>query len=615
MKSLFSDRTLYYWVRFFLLVCFFTYSCQSKEYEIVYEDPPIEDFEAYGVLLHVLRPTENAELVASEYREFNKDKHAIASGNVAVLLRGADDENTVKFISDFLKLDHEKRKWFLSEGVEVQLDDNVSVFSDSLIWDIELDQLRMPDSLLIEHLNGREKGTNFQSNSSAKTWQLSDVDGYWISSDVDDTIHVVANTGQGHYLNGELQVSYSDAVFRTLGMELFASKAYWETENFVLSLADGVNGVNGGTYFDVEQMEVSINEHQFEAKGPISISSDSVSILAEGWKENRIIGETEVWGVPANYYRGLANIQGRRLTYREKEDLLFVDSMGVFQDTEYHITARKMTFNGNDQKLNAKNDVEVRNSNWDGIFKGQHLTLNLKKNSGDFDGSPQLIYSQEVFVFSANRMQFNGALNEVTGIGSVLFKNESLIVESDKAVLSQDGNQIVFYENVEIEEGRIEDNYTLGMSADTLKIDLVDGKVMRANLGGELFGIIDSKSEYISSISGKSGTAFFLDEHLTEIELNTNAGLTYGKGLTGIENQFKGQIIKLIFNKHEGLSNVFVDGNAELLSLREESNESEDVNHVFAEEMNAYFKDGRIENIEIGPSAQGIYITEDTFLK
>lgn len=615
MKSLFSNRALYYWVRFFLLVCFFTYSCQSKEYEIVYEEPPIEDFEAYGVSLHVLRPEENAELVASEYREFNKEKYAIASGNVAVLLGDADDKNTVKFISDFLKLDHEKRKWFLSKSVEIQLDDNVSIFSDSLIWDIELDQLRMPGSLLIEHLNGREKGINFQSNLSAKTWQLSNVDGYWISSDLDDSIHVVANTGQGHYLDGELQVSYSDAAFRTLGMELFASKAYWKTENFILSLAGGVNGLKGDTYFDVNQMKVFVKEHRFEAKGPISISSDSISLSAEGWKENRITGETEVWGVPANYSKGLANIQGRRLTYKENEDLLFVDSLGVFEDIEYHITARRMTFNGNDQELNAENDVKVRSSNWDGIFQGQRLSLNLKNKSGYIDGSPQLIYSQEVFGFSADRIQFNGARNEVTGIGSVLFKNESLKVESDKAILSQDGNQIVFYENVELEEGRVEDKYSFVMSADTLKIDLVDGKVMYANLGGELFGRIDSKSEYISSVSGRSGRAFFLDEHLTEIELNTDADLTYGKGLTGRENQFKGQIIKLIFNKEEGLSNVYVDGNAELLSLREKSNDSEDMNHIFAEEINAYFKEGRIENIEIGPSAQGTFFTKDKLKK
>ena len=612
MKSLFYHRALYYWVRFFLLVCFSTNSCQSKEYEIVYEEPPVEDFEAYGVLLHVLRPAENAELVASQYREFNRGKYAIASGNVAVLLRDLEDENTVKFISDFLKLDHEKRKWFLSEGVKIQLTDNVSVFSDSLIWDIELDQLRIPDALLIEYLNGREKGTNFQSNSSAKTWQLSDVDGYWISSDVNDSIHVAANRGQGHYLDGKLQVRYSDAFFRTLGMELFASKAYWETENLILSLSGGVNGIDGATYFDVEQMEVSVMEHRFEAKGPISIRRDSVSLSAEGWKEDRIIGETEVWGVPANYYRGLANIQGRRMIY--KEDLLFVDSMAVFKDTGYHVLAGRMTFNGNHQKLSAENDVAVRNSNWEGVFKGQHLTLNLRNKIGYIDGNPQLIYSQEVFVFFASRIQFNGARNEVMGIGSVLFENKSLKVESDKAILSQDGNQIVFYENVELEEGKIENNYSFAILADTLKIDLVDGKVMCAKLGGELSGRIDSKSEYIGSISGRSGRAFFEDEYLTEIELNADAGLTYGKGLTGRENQFKGERIKLIFNK-QGLTNVYVDGNAELLSLRKESNESEDVNHVFAEEMNVYFKDGRIENIEIGPSAHGVYITDDKFKK
>ncbi|MEE3233633.1 MAG: hypothetical protein VX294_05645 [Candidatus Latescibacterota bacterium] len=609
MIFLFIGRALFYWARLFLFVCII-YSCQSREYEIVYQEPPHEDFEAYGASLHVVRPTEKAEIFASEFREFYKERFAVASGEVGVLLRDLEDAITTKFRCDFMKLDHQDRKWLLNGNVEIQIQHDVSIYSDSLIWDIERNQLKIPGNLLIKHSNGQEKGANFQSDTSAKTFQFSDVDGYWISSDVSDSIHVRAGIAQGHFVEGDLQVLYFDARLRTSGMELFGRKAYWGTQNFLLAFTGGVRGVDGATNFEADKLELNVEKHQLVAEGSVSIRRDSVGLSADGWKEDRRLGSTEIWGSPASYSRELANIQGRRMNYKEQEDLLIVDSTAIFEDSEYYIVAQRMTFDGNQKRLTAKNDVKMRSSDWDGVLIGQNLTLNLLDERGWIDGDPRLIFSEEDFLFRADSIGFGELLNQVVGAGSVLFENRSLQVESDKAILSVNGDQITFYNEVELGGNITENNYSYWMLADTLNVDLIDGKFTQADLGGKFRGRIDVKSGYIGLLLGGDGRVVFSDGNLDEIELSKGADLTYGGGEMGERNRFQGEKMNLFFNK-QGLSQLYVDGGAQLFSQPIDATEGGDVNQVFAEEIDVQFKDGRIDNIRIGPSAQGVYITRD----
>jgi lipopolysaccharide export system protein LptA len=613
MIFLFIGRAPLYWVRFFLSVSL-VYSCQSKEIEVVHEDPPLEDFEAHGVSLHVVRQTEKSEIFASEFREFFKDGVSIASGDVRIILRNMEDAITAEFTSDFLQLDHQSGRWFLNGGVEVQMQHDIVIYSDSLIWDIELDQLRIPDNLLIEYPNGREEGVDFQTDLSTQNWQFSDVNGYWISSDVDDSIQVRAGIGHGHFVKGNPQIFYSDVRLKILGMELFGSEAYWETESFLLALSGGVRGRDGETYFGAEQMEVNVQERRFVAKGAVFISRDSVRLSGDGWKEDRFLGATEVWGAPARYLRGLANIQGRRMNFKEQEDVLLIDSMAIFEDTGYYIAAQKMTFDGNQQTLVAKNDVKMQTSNWDGILKGKDLMLNRQDERGLINGDPYLVFPEEDVLFRADSIGFDGVKNQVTGLGSVIFENRSLKVESDKAILSLDGVQITFYEDVKLEENGTENDYSYRMLVDTLSVDLVDGKFIQADLVGNFNGRFDVKSGYIGSMLGSEGTVIFSDGNLGEIELVKDANLIYGRREIGEENRFQGEKIKLFFN-NQGLSHVHVDGSAEFFAQSGESNESGGVNHVFADEIDIHFRDGRMDNIVIGPSAQGVYISDDEVKK
>ena len=610
---LFIGRALLYWVRLFLSISL-VYSCQSKEIEVVYEDPPHEDFEAHGVSLHVVRPTEKSEIFASEFREFYKDEVAIASGDVRIILRNIEDAIMAEFTSDFLQLDQQNGRWFLNGGVEFQMQHDVAIYSDSLIWDIERDQLRIPDNLLIEYPNGQEEGINFQIDLSAQNWQFSDVNGYWIYSDVDDSIQVRAGMGHGQFVKGNSQIFYSDARLKILGMELLGPEAYWETESFHLTLSGGVRGRDGETYFGAEQMEVNFQGRRFVAKGAVFIRRDSVSLSGHGWKEDRLLGATEIWGAPARYSRGLANIQGLRMKFKEPEDVLLIDSMAVFEDTGYYIAAQQMTFDGNHQTLVAKNDVKMRNSNWDAILKGKDLILSRLDERGAIDGDPYVVFPKEDVLFRADSIEFDGVKNQVTGVGSVVFENRSLKVKSDKAILSVDGAQIVFYEDVELEENGTENNYSYRMVVDTLSVDLVDGKFIQADLVGNFNGDFDVKSGYLGFMSGSEGIVIFSNGSLGEIELVKDANLIYGRRENGEENRFQGEEMKLFFN-NQGLSHVHVDGSAQFFAQSDESNEIGGVNHVLAEEIDVHFKDGRMDNIVIGPSAQGVYISGDEVKK
>ena len=172
----------------------------------------------------------------------------------------------------------------------------------------------------------------------------------WQYRDIDDGFPVILPTpyrklravlGQGHILRGNLQVFYFDAGLKALGMELFGSKAYCETESSLLTLSGGVKGVDGIINFAAEQMEVNLREHRIVANGSVSIERDSVSLTTDIWREDRILKETELWGLPAHFYRGTTNIQGRRLDYKQGDDILFVDSTAVFEDANIILQHKK----------------------------------------------------------------------------------------------------------------------------------------------------------------------------------------------------------------------------------------------------------------------------------
>ena len=73
-------------------------------------------------------------------------------------------------------------------------------------------------------------------------------------------------------------------------------------------------------------------------------------------------------------------------------------------------------------------------------------------------------------------------------------------------------------------------------------------------------------------------------------------------------NRFKGEKMKLSFD-NQGLSQVFVEGDAQFISQLNKVNKKRAVNHIFAEEINVRYKNGEIDNIFIGPSVPGVYTT------
>ena len=607
MRFLFLSRSPLYWVRLFLF-SYFICSCRSKDYEIIYQEPPLQDFEASEVSLYVQRPSEKAEIRASDYSEIYNDRIAIVSGNVRILLRDLADVITAKFNSDFLKIDRKKRKWILKGNVSVQMHHDIFISSDSLIWDIERNRLKIPDTLSIEHSRGEEKGINFDSNLSSETWQYHDVSGYWVSRDFADSVQVRAVLGQGHILRGNLQVFYFDAGLKALGMELFGSKAHCETESSLLTLSGGVRGVDGIINFAAEQMEVNLREHRIVANGSVSIERDSVSLTADIWREDRILKETELWGLPAHFYRGTTNIQGRRLNYKQGDDILFVDSTAVFEDAEYYIAAQKMSFDAREQILTATSDVEIRDNDLDGVLTGKYLTLDQRNESGRIYGNPRLIFVGKDLVFRADSIAFDGLLNQVTMMGDVFFENRSLRVESEEAIVSADGAQVVFYHGIQLKEKAKSNNYSYQMVADTLSVDLVEGEFTQADLNGYFKVNIETVSEDMGLILGSEGSINFSKGNLTAIELNKDSEFEY-KGLEMPDgNRFKGEKMKLSFD-NQGLSQVFVEGDAQFISQLNKVNKKRAVNHIFAEEINVRYKNGEIDNIFIGPSVQGIYTT------
>ena len=97
-----------------------------------------------------------------------------------------------------------------------------------------------------------------------------------------------------------------------------------------------------------------------------------------------------------------------------------------------------------------------------------------------------MIFVGKDLVFRADSIAFDGLLNQVTAMGDVFFENRSLRVESEEAIVSADGAQVVFYHGIQLKEKAKSNNYSYQMVADTLSVDLVEGEFTQADLNGFL---------------------------------------------------------------------------------------------------------------------------------
>ena len=161
-----------------------------------------------------------------------------------------------------------------------------------------------------------------------------------------------------------------------------------------------------------------------------------------------------------------------------------------------------------------------------------------------------------------------------------------------------------------------------GLIKDTVSAKDLWQKVLelRMETGEPYIHYIDTSNREMKDFQKEKGLKIHQSNLCSEIILPTNEQRTAVCCLSSVNlENYDAWSRQPLFLKDvaEMLDNVltFFIENAPNEVGRAKYSASQEISLILSREINAYFKEGRIENIEIGPSAQGTFLTKDKFKK
>lgn len=119
-----------------------------------------------------------------------------------------------------------------------------------------------------------------------------------------------------------------------------------------------------------------------------------------------------------------------------------------------------------------------------------------------------------------------------------------------------------------------------------------------------------STGDATSWFSGSRGTVAFEDDQLRAVTLERDADVTYRHIPKDQVSRFRGDEMVLYFNTG-GLQQVRVEGRAVLESRLVRDAGDIAINSVKGEEMDIYFANGLLVRVEVGPQAEGTYLSQE----
>jgi len=149
------------------------------------------------------------------------------------------------------------------------------------------------------------------------------------------------------------------------------------------------------------------------------------------------------------------------------------------------------------------------------------------------------------------------------------------------------------------------------IKSDTMTVQLADGVATEVYVGGEFRGRVAlSTGDATSWLSGSRGTVAFEDDQLRVVTLERDADVTYRHIPKDQVSRFRGDEMVLHFNMG-GLQQVRVEGSAVLESRLVRDAGDIAINSVKGEEMDIYFANGMLIWVEVGPEAEGTYLSQE----
>jgi lipopolysaccharide export system protein LptA len=567
---------------------------------------PAADGEAWDVRFEIGRPGHRIEIRAAYVREFSQAQQVRAEGGVEVAFLEGEVVSTLR--AERLVLEHKRDRFGLAGGVVLRAGDSLEVQADTLVWDGEDQRLRIPGSLRVEVGQGWERGRNLSSNFAVDTWSLEAVEGHWRGRGDGADVEIRAQREESRRVKGVQEIVYDSVEVRCDGILLTGPRAIFRPGVKRFDFDAGVHGADSLAQFSAERAEIDIEGERLVVQGAVHYREEGIELKAAAVEEDRSVSRLWARGEPATFVQGARRIAAPELSYARDERILTARDTVVFREGDRELTAAELRYERDTAQLSARGAVVLQAAELAGRLTGDSLFFDLKQEVGWMRGAPSLRRSadgEEELVLKAEVLRFELRQHRLVGEGGFDLRAKGMSLSAARGVYETDSTRVLVAGGVVLDHLSDARDYRSRLEADSMVVELVDNRVERIAMPGQIFGQVDASGRR-NWIEGQGGRVFMVDGNLARVEVDAAADVTHRHPEKDEVNRFHGRQMTLYFDA-EGLQRALVSGAAQLVTRLQEEGGEVAVNEVSGEELEIRFADGSIAEVRIGPDIEGSY--------
>ena len=578
-------------------------SPSEREKQIEAPVPPRADRQAWGLLLNIAEPDLKVEISTPFVEVIGR--HTVADSGASISFIRGDDSLLSRVRAARMEFDPSFLS--LSGTVELIAGDSLQIRADSLLWDREAAEFRIPRSVEMRLQRGRVAGANMKTDLRLADWSLERTrEMWWID---DDSLTVTAGRQVGRRRDGEIAVSYEYLSARFAGLDLNGERAFYDESRGTLRLEGGVSGSDSTHRFEAGRLDYDLRHRRFEAAGTVTFDSDSISINAAEFARE---GDAESFrGDPAEFRRGERFVAASLLSYNRSTGILQATDGVSFWDGGRTLTSAQLIYDREADSVAVEGAFRLRLPAMHGVATGGDLRYAVRDGYATLgkgpsfqrmrgDGSHMSISAQTI-VADLNRevLDCDGSFKSVSAEATVT---------AGSGLFEDSKNRLTLGGDVDFRMQATADSIVSFVQADSMVVDLEDGKPVEVQIPNSLAGSIGGGASRINWISASAGRLFLQENELESVELRGGAEVTHLKLGAAEISRFSGTEMTMEF-ENRLMQRVYVRGSAAVLS-RIPDDEKEDgasMNRVEGERLVIEFSQGELAAVRLLDSIKGRY--------
>ena len=561
---------------------------------------PTADRESWDERFEVIEPGLRVA-ISTPYLQYHGSSARTDSG-VSVLFRGSSGDTLSSLVASRLSMDANEMVG-LGGTVTISPGDSMSIAADSLIWERSGKRLRLPGRVLITASGGDQTGRNLQADLEFRRWSMGKVTSNWRGTNNGEEylVEVAADSSISERKGGGVIVEYIGATVLFDGDVVRGPSASYDGVDGTLYFHGGVSSADSVEQLAADELHFELGKRLVRASGAVRLAREAWSLEAD---ELRKAGDGEpmqALGDPVVLYHGAKYLETDELVYQPGQRVFRATGAILFRRDGAELRARNLSYDENEQRIEAAGAVVLHTPEVDGELHGQSLLMDLEDETIRLSGAPRLVrVGQDSLTVDADLITIDSQMETLVGEGEFLLASSKISLAADRGEIIGQG------EGVQEERLTVTGSVVMTqpdgvVNGDSMVVGLSGGRVAEVAVPGLVEARTQAPSRQTTWIKGRGASLRLEGDRLDRVALEAEAEVLHNDTVNEEVSQISGRQMELIFAAGEGLVRIDVTGEAKFASRLATKKEADkpSLNEVKGEQLTILLDGGEIDQVII----------------